>query len=100
MGLDKKPGAKQIAVFSGAECKEIVQQYYAKHDPTKPEADIDMVLAKPKYEKDFGKLCKGLEKKYKEQPVTLWWVAKHDGARSRAEGPSALSQGQGASSLT
>ena len=86
VGLEKPPSARQIGAFSAAERKEIVQQFYAKHDPTKPEADIDMVLSKKQYVADFGKLCKGLEKKYNEHPATLWWSAKRGGGSTGAAG--------------
>ena len=90
VGLEKPPGVKQIAAFSAAVRKEIVQQFYAKHDPAKPAAEIDMVLAKPKYVQDFGKLCKGLEKKYNEHPATVWWMAKHATVPASAPGSANL----------
>ena len=71
--VEKPPGAKEVLAFSASTRKEIVQGFYAKHDSSKPESDIDMVLSKPQYVKDFGKLCRGLEKKYGEHPATLWW---------------------------
>ena len=61
--VEKPPGAKEVLAFSASTRKEIVQGFYAKHDSSKPESDIDMVLSKPQYVKDFGKLCRGLEKK-------------------------------------